>query len=61
MWIAAVDTLLTDDVFSILVGKHLGLRLSFTLPSSTYATMLIRELTKMPTDVAYAKALQHPV
>jgi tRNA pseudouridine13 synthase len=41
-------------------GKYLALRLSFSLPSSTYATMLIRELTKMPTDVDFAKQLQHP-
>jgi len=41
-------------------GKYLALKLSFSLPSSTYATMLIRELTKMPTTVEYFKTLQHP-
>lgn len=41
-------------------GKFLALRLSFSLPSSCYATMLIRELTKMPTHVAFAKSLEHP-
>jgi tRNA pseudouridine13 synthase len=38
-------------------GRFLALKLSFTLPSSTYATMLIRELTKMPTTVEYARSL----
>ena len=33
-------------------GARTALRLTFTLPSSTYATMLLRELTKQPTDVA---------
>lgn len=42
---------------SITTGKYLALKLSFTLPSSTYATMLIRELTKMPTTVEYARSL----
>ncbi|KAG7671010.1 hypothetical protein Ndes2437A_g04655 [Nannochloris sp. 'desiccata'] len=41
-------------------GKYLALKLSFSLPSSTYATMLIRELTKMPTTVEFSKTLQHP-
>lgn len=41
-------------------GKYLALQLTFTLPSSTYATMLIRELTKMSTTVDFAKSLQHP-
>jgi tRNA pseudouridine13 synthase len=41
-------------------GKYLALRLAFSLPSSTYATMLIRELTKMPTSVEFSKGLQHP-
>jgi len=40
-------------------GEYLGLRLSFTLPASCYATMLIRELTKQPTSVAHHKALPH--
>jgi hypothetical protein len=29
-------------------GRHLALRVAFTLPASCYATMLIRELTKQP-------------
>ena len=41
-------------------GKFLALKLSFTLPSSTYATMMIRELTKMPTTVDFARSLVHP-
>ena len=41
-------------------GKYLALRLAFSLPSSTYATMLIRELTKMPTNIDFFKGLQHP-
>lgn len=40
-------------------GSFLSLALKFTLPSSTYATMLIREVTKMPTDVGFAKTLDH--
>jgi tRNA pseudouridine13 synthase len=34
-------------------GQRLALRLTFTLPSSCYATMLIRELTKQPTSTSY--------
>jgi tRNA pseudouridine13 synthase len=30
-------------------GSRMALRVSFTLPSSAYATMLVRELTKRPT------------
>lgn len=41
-------------------GKFTALRLAFSLPSSTYATMLIRELTKMNTQVDFAKSLKHP-
>ncbi|PSC67745.1 multisubstrate pseudouridine synthase 7 [Micractinium conductrix] len=40
-------------------GRYLGLQLSFTLPASCYATMLIRELTKQPTSVAHHKAMPH--
>jgi tRNA pseudouridine13 synthase len=40
-------------------GRYLGLRLAFTLPTACYATMLIRELTKQSTSVAYHTALQH--
>ncbi len=39
-------------------GRLLGLRLSFTLPASCYATMLIRELTKQPTGAEHHKTLQ---
>lgn len=38
---------------------YLALRLAFTLPSSCYATMLIRELTKQPSSTAHHKALPH--
>ena len=31
--------------------ERLGVKLKFTLPPGAYATMLVRELTKMPTDV----------
>lgn len=41
-------------------GKYMALKLMFTLPPSTYATMLIRELTKMSTEVEHAKKLSHP-
>ena len=40
-------------------GKFLALILRFSLPPSSYATMLIREVTKMPTDVNFAKGLEH--
>lgn len=49
--------------FSDIDGSHQGsfisLVLKFTLPPSTYATMLIREVTKMPTDIEFAKKLDH--
>lgn len=35
----------------------LALQLSFQLPPSSYATMLIRELTKMATGTAFHKSL----
>lgn len=35
----------------------LAVILRFYLPSSTYATMCIREITRMPTDVGFAKAV----
>lgn len=38
-------------------GCYLALRLSFQLPTSCYATMLIRELTKMDTATAFQKTL----
>lgn len=37
-------------------GELLALRIQVTLPSSTYATMLIRELTKQSTATAIHKA-----
>lgn len=38
-------------------GPMRAVVLSFTLPSSTYATMLLRELTKQATDLAHQKEL----
>ncbi len=38
-------------------GPLLGLLLDFTLPSSAYATMLIRELTRQGTSRAFQSAL----
>lgn len=38
-------------------GRLLALQLSFQLPPSCYATMLIRELTKMATGTAFHKSL----
>jgi len=37
--------------------RYLALKLAFSLPTSTYATMLIRELTKSPTDIHYQSSL----
>lgn len=37
--------------------NHTALKLSFTLPASSYATMAIRELLKTSTSVAFHKAL----
>ena len=59
-----VDILPTD--LDELTNKHnteldsgyLSLRLGFTLPSSTYATMLIRQLTLQSTAPAYQKQLE---
>jgi tRNA(Glu) U13 pseudouridine synthase TruD len=34
-------------------GAYQALLLQFQLPSSAYATMLIREITKMPTDSGF--------
>ncbi|KAI4350051.1 hypothetical protein L6164_010576 [Bauhinia variegata] len=42
---------------SIPQDSHIALKLSFTLPSSCYATMAIRELLKTSTSVAYHKTL----
>jgi tRNA pseudouridine13 synthase len=41
-------------------GRFSALKLEFTLPTSAYATMLVRELTKMPTDAAFVRGLVHP-
>ena len=38
-------------------GARTALRLTFTLPSSTYATMLLRELTKQSTELAHQNQL----
>ncbi|KAI3691248.1 hypothetical protein L2E82_49509 [Cichorium intybus] len=39
------------------LGDQLALKLSFTLPASSYATMAIRELLKTSTSVAFHKTL----
>lgn len=41
-------------------GKFLAAELKFTLPPSTYATMVLREITKMQTDAASLKSATHP-
>ena len=38
-------------------GKLKGVKLEFSLPSSSYATMVIRELTHMDTSSAYQSTL----
>ncbi|XP_056166042.1 multisubstrate pseudouridine synthase 7 isoform X2 [Syzygium oleosum] len=38
---------------------HMALKLAFSLPSSSYATMAIRELLKTSTSVAFHKTLNH--
>ncbi|EIE24990.1 tRNA pseudouridine synthase D [Coccomyxa subellipsoidea C-169] len=38
-------------------GEKIALQLAFSLPSSTYATMLVRELTKTSTATAFHKSL----
>lgn len=38
-------------------GEKVALQLAFSLPSSTYATMLVRELTKTSTATAFHKSL----
>ncbi|KAL5712506.1 tRNA pseudouridine(13) synthase [Ranunculus cassubicifolius] len=40
-------------------STQLALKLGFTLPSSCYATMAIRELLKMSTSVAFHKTMTH--
>ena len=44
-----------DD--AVETGKSVALQLAFSLPSSTYATMLFRELTKTSTATAFHKSL----
>ncbi|KAI5081200.1 hypothetical protein GOP47_0004383 [Adiantum capillus-veneris] len=41
--------------------KHTALQLKFILPSSSYATMALRELMKIPSSVEYHKALSEDV
>lgn len=48
----------TGDV-EVSEGKYLGLRLTFELPSAMYATMLIRELTKMETSKIVHAGMGH--
>ena len=38
-------------------GRFVALVLEFTLPPSSYATMLLRELTKQPTNLAHQLTL----
>lgn len=38
-------------------GDRVALQMAFNLPSSTYATMLVRELTKTSTATAFHKSL----
>jgi len=38
-------------------GERVALQMAFSLPSSTYATMLVRELTKTSTATAFHKSL----
>ncbi|PKI47166.1 hypothetical protein CRG98_032437 [Punica granatum] len=43
------------------LDSHVALKLSFTLPASSYATMAIRELLKTSTSVAYHKTLNEKI
>jgi|APGre2960657444_1045066.scaffolds.fasta_scaffold12676_2 tRNA pseudouridine13 synthase len=46
-----------DSAHELGQGRYLALQLSFQLPASGYATMLIRELLKTSTTVAFHKGL----
>jgi len=45
------------EPLSVPEGQLVALRLEFTLAPSSYATMLLRELTKQPTDFAHQMKL----
>ncbi len=40
-------------------GKHKALKIEFSLPPSTYATMVIREVVKMDTSSYHQAQLSH--
>lgn len=44
-------------IFSGVGGKLKALRLDFSLPSASYATMAVREVTKMDTSANYQTQL----
>ncbi|KAL3620839.1 hypothetical protein CASFOL_035751 [Castilleja foliolosa] len=51
------DKTQTDEPIAAASKTQMALKMSFTLPSSCYATMAIRELLKTSTSVAFHKAL----